>query len=178
MDAATPMFSATVRVPKSSKRWNVRPSPSRARRYEDIPRRSRASRRTHPAFGRCMPVTTLNKVVFPAPFGPIHPVTEPPAALRDTSESPAKPPNRTEMLSTSRPTGTSGPREGGQLVSRCVGALVGCCVREEGVPLLLRAAFGEPEGGRRDPRPVIGDIRRHRKQREIDHQDDGHRPVT
>src|SRR5579872_71521 len=45
---------------------------------------------------------TLNAVVFPAPFGPISPVTEPSCTSSDTSSSATMPPKRREACSRER----------------------------------------------------------------------------
>src|SRR6185437_14852745 len=45
---------------------------------------------------------TLNRVVLPAPFGPISPVTEPGPTVRLTSDRAATPPKRTATPVTSR----------------------------------------------------------------------------
>ena len=45
---------------------------------------------TVPRFGFSSPVMTLNKVVFPAPFGPISPETAPGSATSDTGRGPAR----------------------------------------------------------------------------------------
>src|SRR5579863_2835723 len=60
---------------------------------------SRPSRTTRPASGSSRPVMTLNSVVFPAPFGPISPVTTPGSTLTVVSESARTPPKRTTTSS-------------------------------------------------------------------------------
>src|SRR5438874_8229871 len=50
---------------------------------------------TVPDVGGSRPVTTLNRVVLPAPFGPINPVTRPSSADSDASSSAMLPPKRT-----------------------------------------------------------------------------------
>src|SRR6516162_9994114 len=57
---------------------------------------------TRPRVGFSRPVTTLNRVVFPAPLGPIRPVMCPPSAARDTSSTATRPPNRTVTPVSSR----------------------------------------------------------------------------
>src|SRR5690606_26307881 len=54
-----------------------------------------------PRWGLTTPVITLNSVVLPAPFGPMRPVTLWGAIVSPTSESAARPPNRTVTPSTS-----------------------------------------------------------------------------
>src|SRR5205085_12317760 len=99
--AATRMFSRTLSRLNSSSRWNVRPSPRRARRVGDRRVTSLPPRRIRPWFGGSRPVITLNNVVLPAPFGPMSPVTTPGSAARLTASSATLPPNRTVAPSTS-----------------------------------------------------------------------------
>src|SRR4051812_28916254 len=101
VSAATAMFSRTLRTLKSSSRWNVRAMPRRARLYGGSLVMSRPSRRTRPALGARRPVITLNRVVLPAPFGPMRPVILPGSALNDTSSTATLPPKRTTTPSTS-----------------------------------------------------------------------------
>ncbi len=70
-------FSPAERVPKISRRWKVRARPSRARRCGFMEVTSVSNRCTEPRSGTCSPLITLNRVVFPAPLGPIRPVTVP-----------------------------------------------------------------------------------------------------
>src|SRR5437879_2039911 len=56
---------------------------------------SEPSMATAPDVGGSSPVTTLNSVVLPAPFGPINPVIRPPSAEIDASSSATLPPKRT-----------------------------------------------------------------------------------
>src|SRR5437763_564996 len=98
------MFSLALNEPNSSRRWKVRPTPSRARVWGRRAVISRPSMLTWPRFGRWNPVTTLNRVVLPAPLGPMRPVTAP--AL-DSSETPPRactPPKLT-LTSSTRNTG-------------------------------------------------------------------------
>ena len=68
--------------------------PSRAIRLARAPVVSVPANVTRPPVGRYMPVTQLNSVVLPAPFGPMTAVTEPGAIVNDTSSSAVSPPNR------------------------------------------------------------------------------------
>src|SRR5664279_5319600 len=95
MSAATRMFSRTLSTWNSSSRWNVRASPSRARLVGLTRVMSRPSRITFPAFGGSRPVMTLNRVVLPAPLGPMSPVTDPGSVSMATSSSATLPPKRT-----------------------------------------------------------------------------------
>src|SRR5690349_10200026 len=94
------MFSLAVIEPNTSRRWNVRASPRRARRAGESFVMSRSPSRTRPSFGLWRPLITLNRVVLPAPFGPIKPVTDPPSTSSVNRSSAWTPPNRTEIPST------------------------------------------------------------------------------
>ena len=74
---ATRTLSRTESDVNSSRRWNVRATPSWARLWGGRVVTSRPSKRTWPLLGDSRPVTTLNSVVLPAPFGPISPVMWP-----------------------------------------------------------------------------------------------------
>src|SRR5664280_315064 len=95
-------FSPADRVPKSSRRWKVRASPSLARRCGFIRVMSVSCRCTVPRSGVWRPLMTLNSVVLPAPFGPMSPVTVPASTVRLASLSAATPPKRTATPSTVR----------------------------------------------------------------------------
>jgi hypothetical protein len=53
---------------------------------------------TSPLLARKAPVTTLNKVVLPAPFGPITPMMQLCGMLIETFESAVTPPNILETF--------------------------------------------------------------------------------
>src|SRR5215475_8258052 len=55
-----------------------------------------------PSLGRRLPAMIENKVVLPAPFGPMRAVTRPTSAERDTRSSASKPPKRFDTCSTRR----------------------------------------------------------------------------
>src|SRR5882672_3864398 len=95
MSAATRMFSRTVSMVNSSRRWKVRARPRRARLWGLRRVMSEPSIATVPDVGGSSPVTTLNSVVLPAPFGPIKPVTRPSSAESEASSSAMLPPKRT-----------------------------------------------------------------------------------
>ena len=63
---------------------------------------SRQSKVIVPEAGLTKPHTALSSVVFPAPLGPMIPVTWRGAALSDTLSSAVRPPNRTVTPLTSR----------------------------------------------------------------------------
>ncbi len=99
-------FSPAESEPNSSSRWKVRARPSRARRWGLIRVTSVSKRWTVPRSGACSPLMTLNRVVFPAPLGPISPVTVPGSTVRLASLRAATPPKRTatsETVSTGVP---------------------------------------------------------------------------
>jgi hypothetical protein len=57
--------------------WNVRAMPSRATLYEGQPAISWPSKAIEPVVGRRKPDRTWNRVVLPAPFGPMTPWIRP-----------------------------------------------------------------------------------------------------
>ena len=75
-----------------------RPASSRGR----TPSSGAPSQRSRPSSGATKPQTQLNKVVLPAPLGPITPTTSPARADIDTPSSAVSPPKRTVKPSTSR----------------------------------------------------------------------------
>src|SRR5438270_2256319 len=102
ISAATSTFSRAVREPNTSRRWKVRARPSRARWWALRLETSLSSISTLPDVGSCNPVMTLNRVVLPAPLGPMSPVTRPGSAVRSTSCRAMTPPKRTLTSSTDR----------------------------------------------------------------------------
>jgi hypothetical protein len=74
--------------------WKVRPSPSAARRYVRSLVMSRPNRATLPVVGRSSPDSRLNRVVLPAPLGPMMPNRAPAATRSDTSATAVTPRNR------------------------------------------------------------------------------------
>ncbi len=71
------MFSATVSPAKGWTIWKVRAMPRRARRCGASAVTSCPSNRTCPSLGVRKPEIIPNRVVLPAPFGPMSPVIEP-----------------------------------------------------------------------------------------------------
>ena len=65
--------------------WNVRPSPARVRANGGWCVTSRPSISICPAVGRMTPESRLKSVVFPAPFGPMIPMSSPPRTSSETS---------------------------------------------------------------------------------------------
>ena len=93
--SVTRKCSRTVIPENSSRRWNVRPNPSRARWWTgqagDV---VAVEVRRVPASGRSMPSRQLKNVVLPAPFGPMSPTISPgwtsrstPSRARDAREA-------------------------------------------------------------------------------------------
>ena len=71
--------------------WKVRTRPARLTASGASPAISRPSKRIEPASGGTRPETTLNKVVLPAPLGPISPVMPPGATVKSTPRSTSNP---------------------------------------------------------------------------------------
>src|SRR3954467_2397930 len=87
------MFCSTVRRESALVSWNVRTTPSRATWYGLSLPSGRPLNDQVPVFGWSKPVSRLNSVVLPAPFGPISPVMPPRWISRwstDTAVSPPK----------------------------------------------------------------------------------------
>src|SRR5438477_2113153 len=91
---ATRTLSRTESEVNSSRRWKVRARPRLARLCGASLVMSRSSKRTLPSVGESSPVMTLNKVVLPAPFGPISPVMWPGRTAMETASSAVWPPKR------------------------------------------------------------------------------------
>src|SRR5690349_5800771 len=88
-------FSRTDRDGTRPRCWKVRDTPSSATRCAGSASRSRPARSIRPDFGRVSRLTQSNRVVLPAPFGPISPQTLPRGTVKDTPASAVTPPNRT-----------------------------------------------------------------------------------
>ena len=69
--APTSTLSSTLRLPNTRPCWNVRARPSAASRSAARPVIVCRANATLPASGDSSPVTRLNTVVLPAPFGPM-----------------------------------------------------------------------------------------------------------
>ena len=82
-------FSSTVSDGTSLPAWKVRRMPRLAIRSARIPVMSRSPRLTVPPSGLRWPVTQLNSVVLPDPFGPMMPWMAP-AATSMLTESRAR----------------------------------------------------------------------------------------
>src|SRR6266851_3910706 len=100
--APTITFSSTVRFWKGRTIWWVRTTPARTARLGEAPLITLPSSSTRPEVGGMEPAIMLNKVVFPAPFGPITPRISPSSNWRSTASTAFRPPNRLERLSARR----------------------------------------------------------------------------
>src|SRR5205807_9785702 len=74
--------------------WEVRTTPFRATRWGASPVIFSPSNRTSPPVGLRNPVISLNRVLFPAPFGPIMLRISPRLTLKLTWSTAVRPPNR------------------------------------------------------------------------------------
>ena len=75
------MFSRTVIEANVAVTWNVRPTPSRAIVCGESPINARPAKAALPRSGASWPSRTLNKVVLPAPLGPMTATRSPAATL-------------------------------------------------------------------------------------------------
>ncbi len=90
-DAPSIMLSRTLSLASEAVSWNVRTSPLRAMRSGERCVRSSPSSDQFPLSARSKPVSTLKRVLFPAPFGPISDVILPrpmPISLTSTATTP------------------------------------------------------------------------------------------
>ena len=110
-------FSRADSSEKSRMFWNVRAIPRRAIWCGRAVVMSVPSCNSEPDVGGVMPVTTLNSVVLPAPFGPITPNTSPAFTANETPSTAVTPPKRRVSPLTSRAAVTRPPRvqAGGRL---------------------------------------------------------------
>src|SRR5690606_31315972 len=83
--AASRAFSRTVSDGNRLVIWKLRTRPSRARRNTGAPVMSVPLRTMRPALGLRSPVSRLNRVVLPAPFGPRTAMISPRRTDRETS---------------------------------------------------------------------------------------------
>ena len=101
--AATTRFSNTVMSPNGCGIWNERAMPMRQRRGGGKRVMSAPSNRTRPASGAIVPVMMPNRVVLPAPFGPMMPSASPGFKREvDADRRSRSAPNRFEILSSAR----------------------------------------------------------------------------
>src|SRR5216683_3158883 len=104
--APTITFSSTVRFWNGRTIWCVRTTPARTARRGDPPLITFPSRSTRPEVGGMDPAIMLNRVVFPAPLGPMTPRISPSFSSRSTESTALRPPNRFETPSARRMTVT------------------------------------------------------------------------
>src|SRR6185437_15639582 len=95
------MFSRTVIFAKGWVIWKVRTMPAAQMRCGGRPAMSRPSKTMRPASGRWKPARAANKVVLPAPFGPIRATISPAWTSRETPSTAFRPPNDLLMPLTS-----------------------------------------------------------------------------
>src|SRR5262249_30645126 len=110
-------FSYTVRRGKMLVRWNERPMPRRQRSWGAMPVTSRPLNTTVPVSGRRWPVMRLNRVVLPAPLGPMIAPIDPPATRKvtpPTAWNPSKLFRRSLTSSTGAPPGEPRGHDGGR----------------------------------------------------------------
>ena len=94
------MFSRTLRPGKGRAIWNVRAMPRLARTCGAWPEMSSPLKRIVPSVGVSKPDINPNKVVLPAPFGPIRPVMRPASASSEAESTASRPPKRLLAFST------------------------------------------------------------------------------
>ena len=87
-------------LPKMRRFWNVRAMPTLAASEGDSLVMSSPSKHTRPWVTDCSRLTTLNRVVLPAPFGPMSAVISPSRTSMLTSFTALRPPNWTVTPST------------------------------------------------------------------------------
>jgi hypothetical protein len=95
---ASSTLSSTVSFGNRLVIWKVRAIPSAVRRWLGQPVMSLPNSRTCPEVAGRTPVTTLNSVVLPAPFGPMMALRSPGKTLRFTSWTAWSPPKLLEAL--------------------------------------------------------------------------------
>src|SRR5450756_265934 len=116
-DAHTSTFSNTLMSENGLGIWYVRPMPWRQRSCRGTWVTSRPLNTTRPSSGRWTPVMRLNRVVLPAPFGPMMPSASPSFNCTLRSSITSTPPNdflrpavsRTTVTTVHRPV-SLGPR--------------------------------------------------------------------
>src|SRR6056297_53304 len=86
------MFSSTDMRASALVSWKVRTMPLRATRWAGTPARSSPLNVQRPWSGVSNPVSRLNRVVLPAPLGPIRPVMSPAGISRWSTSTAVRPP--------------------------------------------------------------------------------------
>ena len=92
--APTRTFSATVSRRNGRGTWLASATPDRATWWVGQPRVERPSSRMSPESGRISPSSVLSSVLFPAPLGPITPMTSPGSIERSSPSRAVTPPKR------------------------------------------------------------------------------------
>ncbi|MNL12983.1 hypothetical protein D3C87_1338680 [compost metagenome] len=95
-------FSRTVIVGSRCTCWKVRPTPRLTISRDGKPEITSPRYRTSPRVSGSTPVTRLNVVDLPAPFGPISPMISPARTWKLTSFTATSPPNCLRAARTSR----------------------------------------------------------------------------
>src|SRR4051812_32361563 len=134
-------FSRTLSDRASPRFWKVRAMPSPAISCAPRASRSSASRWIAPASGPTSRLMQLNRVVLPAPLGPMRPQISPCATSKAGPSRATTPPNRTTTSFTDSTSFGPPPVLG---FTPC-GAYRTSVGREVGPPLAERAE-GRPEG--------------------------------
>src|SRR5919205_3260690 len=98
--APSSMFCSTVSRDSALVSWKVRTTPCRATWCGAVRPMSRPSNVQVPVLGWSNPVSRLNSVVLPAPFGPIRPVIPPRWISRWSTATAVRPPKVRVMPST------------------------------------------------------------------------------
>src|SRR5215218_6059901 len=98
--APSSMFCSTVRRESALVSWKVRTTPSRATWCGPSLASDCPSKDQVPVLGWSKPVSRLNSVVLPAPFGPIRPVMPPRWISRWSTDTAVRPPKVRRTLST------------------------------------------------------------------------------
>ena len=87
------MFSSTVSSPRALVSWKVRTCPICATLWAGTPARLAPEKDQVPVSGLSKPVSRLNRVVFPAPLGPIRAVIAPLGISTWSTSTAVRPPN-------------------------------------------------------------------------------------
>src|SRR5487761_407722 len=114
-------FSSTVKPRQRPSPCKVLAIPRAFSSWGRTPSMRRPLYKISPACGFRNPQTTLNKLVLPAPLGPMMPTISPAGTSSDTSSRATNPPKRTVSERTSRAPGPSTPAAVEELVAASTG---------------------------------------------------------
>src|SRR4051794_2894029 len=129
------MFCSTVSRDSALVSWKVRTTPRRATWWGLSLPRSRPSKDQVPVLGWSNPVSRLNSVVLPAPFGPISPVIPPRWTSRWSTATAVRPPKvRITPSTTTTGSGLATPTSHETLRSAAWASRRGCCPAGAGSP--------------------------------------------